>query len=111
MSKIYLIQSNLNSLAIIEVELIKKTTEQLRVDLNTARLLWKDGAGVSVAYLSSRLQRHRQTYTTDLPSAISKALELATKKLESARSNVDYFENQIAQLQAFAQEQEENNVH
>lgn len=107
MTKIYLIQGNLASLKIVEVELIKETPEQLRVDNKSVKIVWNGGANNYTSYLSNRLNRRHQTYFYSLPEAIDDAIKSTQKSLERATENVREANLQITNLALFLQTQKE----
>lgn len=107
MSKIYLVQNYLTNLIILEVELIKQTPEQLRVDESSMRVVWRARANAFTPHVSSRLQRHREHYFTTLQEAIEYATERLKKDLELAISHMHAAQLLIAELAALSDAQKE----
>jgi len=107
MTKIYLLRGNLSGLKILEIELIKITPEQLRVEPKSVKVVWNAGIGNYLPYISSRLQRHRENYFDTLLPAIDEAIKLTQKDLERAEQNVRAANAQIASLAVFAHSKKE----
>lgn len=107
MTKIYLIQGSLKSLKILEVELIKITPEQIRIDNKNVKMVWNGGATNYIPYLSSRLHRHSITYFTTLALAIDAAIASTQKDLARATENVHAANLQIAELSTLLHSQKE----
>jgi len=107
MTKIYLVRGNLSSLKILEIELIKITPEQLRVEPKSVKVVWNGGIGNYPPYISSRLQRHRENYFDTLLLAIDEAIKSAQRDLERAEQNVRAANAQIASLAVFAHTKKE----
>lgn len=107
MTKIYLVQGNLKSLKILEVELIKITPEQIRIDNKNVKVVWNGGLNNYVPYLSSRLVRHRVNYFDTLPLAINDAIASTQKELARATENVYAANLQITDLALFLHNQKE----
>lgn len=107
MIKIYLVQGSLKGLKILEVELIKITPEQIRIDNKSTKVVWSGGATNYIPYLSSRLHRRSITYFTTLALAIDAAIASTQKDLARAAENVHAANLQIAELAILLQNQEE----
>lgn len=108
MTKIYLVRGSRTNLVILETELIKQTPEQLRIDPKTVKLIWKDSNNhYFIAFLSSRLQRSREHYFTDLDAAIAYASEVVQRDLETAHQVVHNSQLQLASLAMLSYAQKE----
>lgn len=107
MSKIYLVRGSLTNLIIIEVELIKQTAEQLRVNESSVRVVWRARTDAYNPHVSSRLQRHREHYFTTLRDAIEYATGTLKKDLERALANMHAAQLLIAELAALSDAQKE----
>lgn len=108
MTKIYLVRGSANNRLILEVELIKQTAEQLRVDTEDIKVVWKSPFTSYMPHVSNRLQRHREKYFTTLMPAIEYTVELLKKDREYSMQNVKNAEDSLLSLSSFAYVQKED---
>lgn len=99
MPKIYLVGSE----SISEVELIKKTAEQLHIDRKSLVTVWKAG-NYSSNYYASRLNRHRVDWFETLPEAVEHMKEQIKQSMEASVNRLNKLQLQLAALAAFQDE-------
>ena len=107
MAKIYIVRGVLADLKILEMELIKETPEQLKIDQKSIRIVWNGGRSNFIAYFSSRISRRGVLYFHTLPEAIEEAMKATQKKLETSAKNVEDAQLQLTELAAFYEAQKE----
>lgn len=99
MAKIYLARHGSNYI-ILEVELIKKTAEQIHIDNreNSIRVVWSDRPNAYVPWLSHRLQKYRENYFDSVAAAMEFLAEKMRSDLEKTSQRVRLLETQLAEL-------------
>lgn len=99
MSKIYIVKKSFSSLAILEVELIKKTPEMLKVDNKHIKVIWENGFHLPLA---SRLQRHRTDYFPTANAAVKFAIKVVKAEIEGISKNLSDAEEKLRDITLFA---------
>lgn len=96
MTQIYLVINQM----ILEVELIKITPEQIRVNNKQVKTIWSAESRFYTPYISSRMNRHGTLYFNTIAEAVDCLIGLTQNSLEKSIKAMHSNQLQLAALAA-----------